>query len=284
MFLARYFSLLLILAGVCRGVDEEREEVVDTTDLSMCMNKLLQADDDMFDWVSTNPSLLVSLALNLNRTGSCGFDDLLSGATGDASGSPLRVQDGTRTIQRRQDESNAPTDLRPTPAPTGPASLDTTVHITDEHNFALLLPSRQGELVSDAESDGVSFCTPTSGDSSCTGQRMQGGFIVAAALQHADDGSWVQVTGCIDPSKSLLDPSDAGGQMDVRFPNGAQCTFGGYGASFIELVEPALGRFCLRCCASENDQVNCNSHRDREGCPNAIPGTYDFPEVGVSCS
>ena len=23
--------------------------------------------------------------------------------------------------------------------------------------------------------------------------------------------------------------------MDVRFPNGAQCTFGGYGASFIEL-------------------------------------------------
>jgi hypothetical protein len=23
--------------------------------------------------------------------------------------------------------------------------------------------------------------------------------------------------------------------MDVRFPNGAQCTFGGWGASFIEL-------------------------------------------------
>ena len=44
----------------------------------------------------------------------------------------------------------------------------------------------------------------------------------------------IQVTGCIDPSKSPLRSSDEGGQFDVRFPNGAQCTFGGYNASFIE--------------------------------------------------
>lgn len=43
------------------------------------------------------------------------------------------------------------------------------------------------------------------------------------------------MTGCLDVSKSSLDPSDSGGQFDVRFPNGAQCTFGGYGASFIQL-------------------------------------------------
>lgn len=43
-----------------------------------------------------------------------------------------------------------------------------------------------------------------------------------------------QVTGCLDPTHSLLSPSDDGGQFDVRFPNGAQCTFGGYAASFIE--------------------------------------------------
>ena len=123
------------------------------------------------------------------------------------------------------------------------------------------------------------------------------------------------MTGCIDPSKSTLDPADAGGQLDVRFPNGAQCTFGGYGASFIELcvsavtsialpapyvlsnprsvrspfvsasarVEPGRNRFCLRCCASPDDQVNCNSHRDRLGCEVAVPGQYDFPAVGVSC-
>ncbi|EKM57734.1 uncharacterized protein PHACADRAFT_26327 [Phanerochaete carnosa HHB-10118-sp] len=98
-----------------------------------------------------------------------------------------------------------------------------------------ILPTCIAELVSDAESDGVSFCTPASGDSTCAGRRMVEGFIVAAAVKHADDGSWIQVTGCIDPTKSSLDPSDTGGQMDVRFPNGAQCTFGGYGASFIEL-------------------------------------------------
>lgn len=90
----------------------------------------------------------------------------------------------------------------------------------------------------------------------------------------------------------------------MRYPNGAQCTFGGWGASFIELcvssvpfrskiwityrwgsrVEPALNRFCIRCCSTPNDQVNCNSHRDRAGCENAIPGTYDFPERGISCA
>lgn len=113
---------------------------------------------------------------------------------------------------------------------------------------------------------------------------MQDGFIMAAAVRSADDGSWVQVTGCINPAKSLLDPADEGGQLDVRYPNGAQCTFGGYGASFIELVEPALNRFCLRCCASPDDQVNCNSHRDRLGCEIAIPGQYSFPEAGVDCT
>ena len=39
----------------------------------------------------------------------------------------------------------------------------------------------------------------------------------------------------MDPSKfDKVDPSDEGGQFDIRFPNGAQCDFGGYGASFIE--------------------------------------------------
>jgi hypothetical protein len=32
-----------------------------------------------------------------------------------------------------------------------------------------------------------------------------------------------------------MDPNDTGGQLDVRFPNGAHCTFGGVGKSFIEL-------------------------------------------------
>ncbi|KAG2067135.1 hypothetical protein BDR04DRAFT_1159429 [Suillus decipiens] len=91
-----------------------------------------------------------------------------------------------------------------------------------------------------------------------------------------------KITGCLDPGKFHFAQDDAGGQMDVRFPNGAKCTFGGYGASFIEQVEPSANRFCLRCCASANDQVNCNSHNDKAGCPVAVPGVYDFD--GVSCS
>ncbi|RDX51638.1 hypothetical protein OH76DRAFT_1401050 [Lentinus brumalis] len=173
-------------------------------------------------------------------------------------------------------------DMRPTPEPTGASSSSTTVHITDEHDFALLLPNQPGELVSDAESDGAAFCTPGSSDSSCT-QRFEDSFVRAARVTKADDGAWIQVTGCLDLSKSSLDSMDTGGQFDVRFPNGAQCTFGGYGASFIELVEPAANRFCMRCCSSADDQENCNSHQDRAGCQAAIPGTYSFPELGVSC-
>ncbi len=49
-------------------------------------------------------------------------------------------------------------------------------------------------------------------------------------------------------------------------------------------IEPSANRFCVRCCAQSADQVNCNSHQDRAGCAVAIPGTYDFPELGVSCT
>lgn len=139
------------------------------------------------------------------------------------------------------------------------------------------------ELISDAENDGSAYCTPTSDGTYCR-RRFAAGLIRAAAVEKAGDGSWIQVTGCLDSSKYPFASSDDGGQFDVRFPNGAQCAFGGYGASFVEQVEPSANRFCLRCCAAANDQENCNSHQDRAGCPVAIPGKYDFPQLGVDCS
>ncbi|KAF5378881.1 hypothetical protein D9615_006852 [Tricholomella constricta] len=123
---------------------------------------------------------------------------------------------------------------RPTPEPTGDPSPSTTVHITDIADFSLILPNTPGELISDAEADGVSFCSPNSASPDCVNNFPEG-FITAAAFEASDDGAYIQITGCIDPAKFHLDPSDAGGQFDVRYPNGAQCTFGGYGASFIEL-------------------------------------------------
>ncbi|KAG5641521.1 hypothetical protein DXG03_004826 [Asterophora parasitica] len=125
-------------------------------------------------------------------------------------------------------------DTRPTPEPTGDPSQSTTVHITNTSDFSLILPKEGGGLISDAEADGVSFCTPGSAAPDCINNFPEG-FVTAAAYEASDDGAYVQITGCLDPSKFHVDPSDAGGQFDVRYPNGAQCTFGGYGASFIEL-------------------------------------------------
>ncbi|KAF8877227.1 hypothetical protein CPB85DRAFT_1343999 [Mucidula mucida] len=171
---------------------------------------------------------------------------------------------------------------RPTPAPTGPAMDSTTIHIKDRDDFAILAPATPSQSIADAENDAIAFCSSNS--SGQCDNTIPDGFITAAAVKYADDGSYVQITGCIDPSKFHMSLADDGGQYDVRYPNGAQCTFGGYGASFIEQIEPSANRFCVRCCAQSADQVNCNSHQDRAGCAVAIPGTYDFPELGVSCT
>ena len=53
--------------------------------------------------------------------------------------------------------------------------------------------SSYAELISDAEGDGVSFCTPASGDPRCN-RRMSDGFISAAQVSRAEDGKWVQVS------------------------------------------------------------------------------------------
>lgn len=213
-------------------------------------------------------------------------NETLATRTSSQINQPHRSRKGAKQAARLQRRSGrlASTPARlprenaaPTPQPTGPSSVSTTVHITSVTDFSILLPS-DGELVSDAESDGTAYCTDGSG---CQNS-FPAGFITGANISQASDGSYIQITGCLDSSKFHFAQNDAGGQMDVRFPNGAQCTFGGYGASFIEQVEPSANRFCLRCCASANDQVNCNSHNDKAGCPVAVPGIYDF--AGVSCS
>ena len=45
---------------------------------------------------------------------------------------------------KRDDSSSTSLNMAPTPAPTGPNSANTTVHISSETDFALLLPSQQG--------------------------------------------------------------------------------------------------------------------------------------------
>ena len=118
-------------------------------------------------------------------------------------------------LGRRQDTSDTvqqELDTRPTPQPTGEPSVLTTVFINSEKDFALLLPRPGGtfascfffffgapqtnsmmlELVSDAESDAQSFCTPGSSSGDCQ-KVMPDGFITASAFQRAEDDSWIQV-------------------------------------------------------------------------------------------
>jgi len=52
-------------------------------------------------------------------------------------------------LQPRQDASSTTEqdlDTRPTPEPTGEPSIETTIFITDEKNFALLLPATPGGM------------------------------------------------------------------------------------------------------------------------------------------
>ena len=66
------------------------------------------------------------------------------------------------------------------------------------------------------------------------------------------------MTGCIRPEKlSRLNPNDAGGQYDSSGgvggkgnPQGSQCL--GYN-HYVELVEPAGPRACIKCCDDPRD-------------------------------
>ncbi|PPQ83505.1 hypothetical protein CVT25_006995 [Psilocybe cyanescens] len=87
---------------------------------------------------------------------------------------------------------------------------------------------------------------------------------------------FAQLTGCIRPEKlSRLNPNDSGGQYDssggaggLGNPQGSKCL--GYN-HYVELVEPADRRACIKCCDNYDD---CPLHLDTAGCPQVIPGNY----------
>jgi hypothetical protein len=72
------------------------------------------------------------------------------------------------------------------------------------------------------------------------------GFITTA--HYLKTSSYVQITGFFDRSKYNLGSNDGGGQYDNHAhgkPVGAQCKGYNY---FVNLVEPDIDRFCIRCC------------------------------------
>ena len=152
------------------------------------------------------------------------------------------------------------------------ASPDNQVWLTSTADHCLILP-RNRESIGDSERPGGmrSYCTKPYDDSQ--GQ-LASNFWTAAHFKKTN--SYVQITGCINPSaQSVLLSNDGGGQYDSNGNGGAGNPAGsvclGY-SSYVELVEPDSKRACIRCCHNDAD---CDVSQDEAGCESVIPGNYD---------
>ncbi|CAG8452683.1 4523_t:CDS:1 [Paraglomus brasilianum] len=149
---------------------------------------------------------------------------------------------------------------------TAPTSGQITTAVESETNFCIFLPPQLGGGIAEHEDDAVVFCTTPLSSAPDAGL-IPSGFIKTAHF--ATGAGYVQVTGTIDRSKYNLSSSDGGGQYDsVGAPPRATCANSN---KFVELVEPDIELFCIRCCT---DKKKCNTGESTEGCEHVIPGDY----------
>ncbi|OAD70662.1 hypothetical protein PHYBLDRAFT_148580 [Phycomyces blakesleeanus NRRL 1555(-)] len=151
-------------------------------------------------------------------------------------------------------------------AATSPAN-GPSVAIKNESSFCLFLPPRPGLEIAPYEDNALPFCTaPNLVPHS---KPIPQGFITTA--HYLKTSKYEQVTGYLNISKYSLKSSDGGGQYDShagRKPIGAFCR--GYDF-FVSMIEPDLGRFCIRCC---QDTLDCPTGRSEYGCLRIISGDY----------
>ncbi|KAI8140169.1 hypothetical protein BJV82DRAFT_624128 [Fennellomyces sp. T-0311] len=158
------------------------------------------------------------------------------------------------------------------PAITGAAVKNPLVKIEDDDDFCFFLPPQPNVEVAPTEDWGVPYCTSKS---VVKGNKLfPDGFITKA--HYYKNSRYTQVTGYMDPEKFGLIPTDEGGQYDNHHkgkPIGAQCK--GY-KYFVNLLEPADYRFCIRCCDYKED---CNTGISQYGCIRVIDGDYSYDEL-----
>ncbi|KAF8071583.1 hypothetical protein FPV67DRAFT_1481886 [Lyophyllum atratum] len=159
-------------------------------------------------------------------------------------------------------------------------SADNIVSITNADNFCMIMPRNPHTDIGDSEHPGgmKTYCSPAGRYSPQQGQ-LSAQFWRNVALKTGKGRNgkrYTQLTGCIRPELvDRLNPRDVGGQYDSSGgvggrgnPEGSKCL--GYN-HYVELVEPAGPRACIRCC---DDPADCPVNRDTQGCPNVIPGNY----------
>ncbi|KAF9448565.1 hypothetical protein P691DRAFT_669199 [Macrolepiota fuliginosa MF-IS2] len=160
------------------------------------------------------------------------------------------------------------------------AAPDNIVYVTDASNFCMIMPRDPHTNIGDSEHTGgmKTYCSPSGRYSSTQGQLPPDFWSnVAFKIGHSSrKARYAQLTGCIRPEKlTRLNPDDGGGQYDSSGgaggrgnPAGSVCL--GY-KHYVELVEPAEKRACIKCC---DDLTDCPLNRDTSGCPAVIPGNY----------
>lgn len=144
-----------------------------------------------------------------------------------------------------------------------------TVKVSED-SLCIFMPEHPGEEIAHSEPTAIAFCNSTTAVSGA--KQIPAGFIKSSHyLAGSGEGKYVQYTGSIDPSKYSLKKNDGGGQYDNHGsgnPPGSTCE--GY-PYYVELIEPDIERFCIRCCHSYQD---CNAGRSTYGCQRVVPGDF----------
>ncbi|KAJ7262951.1 hypothetical protein C8J57DRAFT_1719181 [Mycena rebaudengoi] len=160
------------------------------------------------------------------------------------------------------------------------AADDNIVYVTDANKFWCHAPRNPHTNIGDSEHPGgmKTYCSPAGRYADSQGQ-LPANFWKNVAFKTGkgkNGGRYAQLTGCIRPETlSRLNPSDSGGQYDssggaggLGNPKGSVCL--GY-KHYVELVEPAGPRACIKCC---DDPADCPTNKDTQGCPAVISGNY----------
>ncbi|KAG0737318.1 hypothetical protein G6F57_011805 [Rhizopus arrhizus] len=139
--------------------------------------------------------------------------------------------------------------------------------INSQKDFCIFLPPQPGLVVAVNENNGIPFCFNQDAVPNAT--VFPTDFITTA--HYLKTSTYVQITGFFNRTKYDLQETDGGGQYDNHAkgkPVGAQCKGYNY---FVNMIEPDLQRFCIRCCQDKDD---CNTGRSGYGCLRIVTGDY----------
>ncbi|KAG5637719.1 hypothetical protein H0H81_003429 [Sphagnurus paluster] len=147
-------------------------------------------------------------------------------------------------------------------------AADNIVYVTDANTFCMIMPRTAHTNIGDSEHPGgmQTYCSPAGKYASQQGQ-LPANFwrnVAFTSGKGKNGGRYAQLTGCIRPETlDRLNTNDSGGQYDSSGgvggqgnPQGSKCL--GYN-HYVELVEPAGPRACIKCC---DDPADCPTNKD----------------------